>query len=141
VAPVITGGNTAGSSRVFGHGVPNIPDPLLKICSAGLNGIAEGCAPGTDDVLLGIGGTDGQGNFESISGIGVGLSRPLVAGEKIFAVDLQDNLPGPSVPVSPGAQIPDVNAWGAAALAVSLFIGIATRMRTMRSPHLRAPKP
>jgi hypothetical protein len=117
--PIITGGADPGSTRVFGVGIPNIPPPLLEVWSAGLNGVPEG---GTgDDRLLGTGGTDGAGNFQSSPGIG--LSRPLAQGEVIFAVDVQHELTGP-VQVVPArtAAAPPLSAGTTCALGVGLLI-------------------
>ncbi len=126
--------------RVFGIGAPDIPEPQLEICSAGPNGIPEGCAPGSDDVFLGAGGTNGAGNFEQGGSAGIGLNRGLIAGEMVFAIDLQHGLNGPAVPVKPTPPIPDVNPWGAAALATALLIAIATRLRLARIPRTRGPR-
>jgi len=59
-----------------------------------------------DDVLLGAGGTDAHGNFESSPGIG--LSRPLVENELIYAVDTSVSPPlvGPSATVAMRALAP-----------------------------------
>ena len=93
--PLITSGVTAGSTRVFGHGAANIPCGQVQIWSAGPNGLPEG---GTDDdELLGNGCTDAQGNFHDSPGIG--LSRPVMPGEVLFAIDRQNNFSGPPVTV------------------------------------------
>ena len=125
---MITGGTVAGTLRVFGHGAPNIPEPLLEICSAGVGGTAGNC-----NEVLGTGGTDMLGNFVQGSESGIGLNRPLVAGEVIFAVDLQHSITGPPVTVLPSAPIPDVNLWGAGALAAVLLIALAVRSRRVRA--------
>jgi hypothetical protein len=96
----------------------------LKICSAGVGGTPGDCVE-----TLGTGGTNASGNFVQGGAAGIGLSRQLVGGEVIFAVDLQHDITGPSVTVQPGAPIPDVTFWGAALLAVALLIAIAVRMR------------
>jgi hypothetical protein len=127
VAPVITGGTVAGSSRVAGHGALNIPEPQLEICSAGVGGTPGNCVE-----TIGTGGTNGLGNFAQGGVSGIGLNRPLIAGEVIFAVDLQHGVTGPPVTVQAGAPIPDVTPWGAAMLAVALLIAIALRMRLAR---------
>lgn len=127
IAPAITGGTVAGSSRVSGHGALNIPQPLLEICSAGVGGTPGNCVE-----TLGTGGTNMLGNFAQGGVSGIGLNRALIAGEVIFAVDLQHDVTGPPVTVQPGAPIPDVTPWGAAVLAVALLIAIAVRMRLAR---------
>jgi hypothetical protein len=127
VAPVITGGTVAGSLRVSGHGAPNIPEPQLAICSAGVGGTPGNCVE-----TLGSGGTNGAGNFAQGGVSGISLNRALIAGEVIFAVDLQHGVTGPPVTVQAGAPIPDVTPWGAAALAVALLFAIAVRMRLVR---------
>ena len=114
--------------RVFGHGAPNIPEPLLEICSAGVGGTAGNC-----NEVLGTGGTDILGNFVQGGVSGIGLNRPLVAGEVIVAVDLQHSITGPPVTVLPSAPIPDVNLWGAGALAAVLLIALAVRSRRVRA--------
>jgi hypothetical protein len=127
VAPVITGGTVAGLSRVSGHGALNIPEPQLEICSAGVGGTPGNCVE-----ILGTGGTNASGNFLQGGMSGIGLNRPLVAGEVVFAVDLQHGVTGPPVTVQAGAPIPDVTPWGAAALGLALLIAIALRMRLTR---------
>ena len=112
---------------MLGHGSPNIPEPLLKICSAGVGGTPGDCVE-----TLGTGGTNALGNFAQGGVGGIGLNRQLVGGEVIFAVDLQHDVTGPPVTVQPGAPIPDVTPWGTAALAVALLIAIAVRMRLVR---------
>lgn len=104
---------------------------MLEICGAGPNNIPEGCALGTDDVLLGTGGSDDHGSFT------IALSRPLIAGEIVFAIDLRTQTAGPPAAVAQGAAIPDVNAWGATALAASLLIGVAVHLRRSQA---RSPK-
>lgn len=128
VSPVITGGTVAGSLRVFGQGPPNIPEPLLEICSAGVGG-----TPGNCNEVLGTGGTDMLGNFVQGGVSGIGLNRPLIAREVIFAVDLQHSITGPPVTVGPSAPIPDVNPWGAGVLAAILLIALAVRSRWVRA--------
>ena len=130
----------AGGTTVFGHGAPNIPSPALKICSAGPNGVPDGCGPGTDDVLLGSGGTDASGTFVHGNSAGIVLSRPLVAGEKIFAIDTQNNLTGPAVQVRPAPVIPDVNPWGATALGGALLLAMLVRLRAAGQSGLRRPR-
>jgi hypothetical protein len=132
VAPVITGGTIAGLSRVSGHGTPGIPDLMLEICSAGVGGTPGDCVE-----ILGRGGTNVSGNFTQGGLSGIGLNRPLIAGEVIFAVDQQNTITGPPVTVQGGAPIPDVTPWGAAALAVTLLIAIAVRMRLARVAQSR----
>jgi len=124
-APIITGGGLSGSTRVFGHGAPNIPSPLLEIWSAGPNGIPEG--GGGDDQLIGTGGTDAGGNFTD-GQAGIGLTRALIVGERVYAIDRLNGLVGPPVLVQ-GAQIPDLNPWGAGLLGLSLALAIAVTVR------------
>lgn len=114
--PVITAGAEAGSTRVFGQGAANVPALQLEIWSAGANRIPESGA--NDDELLGAGGTDAAGNFQSSPGIG--LSRPLLAGERIFAIDRQHNRIGPAVAVS-GATAPALGRWGTLSAVLALF--------------------
>jgi len=114
-APVITGGGQAGSTLVFGHGAPNIPIGQLEILLA------------SDDSVLGTGGTDGAGNFINGSRTGIPVTA-LTAGETIFAADMQHGVNGPQVVVL-GGQVPDLNAWGAACLGLSLLILTTVRLR------------
>jgi hypothetical protein len=129
--PRITSGNTEGSTRVFGTGAADIPPPNLEIWSAGPNGMPDG---GTgDDELLGTGGTDGAGSFNDGSP-GIGLSRALQAGERIFAIDRANDLTGAPVTVSggPPAPIPAMNELGLAALVVLLALALLWRMPAVR---------
>jgi hypothetical protein len=101
---------------------------LLEICSAGVGGTAGNC-----NEVIGTGGTDMSGNFAEGGVSGIGLNRPLIAREVIFAVDLQHSITGPPVTVSPSAPIPDVNFWGAGVLAAVLLIALALRSRLVRA--------
>jgi hypothetical protein len=105
---------------------------MLEICSAGVGGTPGDCVE-----TLGTGGTDASGNFVQSGLSGIGLNRPLIAGEVIFARDLQHDLTGPPVTVQAGAPIPDVTPWGAAALGMTLLIAIAMRMRLARVAQRR----
>ncbi len=96
--------------RIFGLGSPNIPPPFLQIWSAGPNGIVEN---GTnDDVLLGVGGTNELGEFTSSPGIAI--HRPLVLGEMIYALDLENDLAGDAKPVTGPRAAPIGEACGQA---------------------------
>jgi len=117
---------------VLGQGSPNIPEPLLKICSAGVGGTPGDCVE-----TLGTGGTNASGDFVQGGVSGIGLNRPLIAGEVIFAVDLQHDVTGPPVTVQAGAPIPDVTPWGASALVMALLIAIVMRVRLARVAQRR----
>ena len=65
------------------------------------------------------GGTDVEGNFQSSPGIG--LSRLLAAGERIFAIDRQHDRTGPAVTVGTGAPAPTLSQWGEFSAAPLLF--------------------
>ena len=129
--PRITSGNTEGSTRVFGTAAGNIPSPNLEIWSAGPNGVPEGGSG--DDELLGTGATDGAGSFNDGSP-GIGLSRALQAGEKIFAIDRTNSLVGAPVTVSggPPAPIPTMNELGVTALVMLLALALLWRMPVVR---------
>ncbi len=91
-----------GLRRIFGLGSSNIPFPFLQIWSAGPNGIIEN---GTnDDELLGVGGSNEAGDFESSPGIA--LDRPLKMGEVIYALDIANDLMGPGKPVTGPLALP-----------------------------------
>jgi len=64
--------------------------------------------------------------------MGIALSRPLMAGEKIYAIDTQNNLTSPAVEVQPAPVIPAVTPWGAMALAVALLAAILVRLRAVK---------
>jgi hypothetical protein len=111
-APRITSGAIAGSTRVFGNGATNVAAPGIEI-------VAE-----NGGAVIGTGGTDGDGRFTD-GQLGIGMTRELVAGERIFARDTVNNVAGPVVVVGPRppTAIPALNQYGAAALA--LLIGAA----------------
>lgn len=90
--------------------------------------------------MLGSGGTDGAGSFVQGASFGIVLSRPLLEGEKIFAVDTHNGSTGPAVSVRPAPVIPDVTPWGAATLAFSLLVVMLARVRAARLPDLRRPR-
>ncbi len=117
--PRITGGGTEGSTRVFGTGAGNIPSPLLEIRTEG-------------GELLGTGGTDAGGSFNDGSA-GIGLSRPLVSGDRILPIDTQNGLSGPVVAIGgPPAPIPTVNHFGAAVLAALLASALIWRLLVLQ---------
>jgi hypothetical protein len=119
VAPVITGGATAGSTGVSGQGSPNVPNGQLEICA----GAALPCT------VLGTGGTNSVGFFA------ITLNRPLVVGESIFAFDLQHQIAGPVVVVRAATAAPALTPWGMAGLVVALF---ALGLVGLRRPLWRA---
>ena len=128
--PVITGGVVPGSTRVFGHGAPNIPPPLLQIWSVGPNGMNDGGS--NDDMLLGAGGTNALGEFESSPGIG--LSQPLAPGDRIFAIDREHDLVGPNAQVRAPAPVPTLGESAQIALmAVLLVLGMHGIRRLRRT--------
>ncbi|MEO8601517.1 MAG: hypothetical protein ABI629_02965 [bacterium] len=110
--PRITSGAAGGSTRVFGVGAPNVSAPGIEI-------VAE-----NGNQVIGTGGTNGAGAFTD-GQAGIGLTRPLVAGERIFPRDVTNGVTGPFVIVAPQppTQIPTVDHYGSAALA--LLIGAA----------------
>ena len=107
---------------MFGMGSPNVAPPRLEIWGAGSNDLPEG---GTnDDELLGTGGTDSSGIFESSPGIG--LLRPLIAGELIFAFDRQNNLVGPAVVVLDRSLPAPLLSFSGLGLAAMLLLAVGT---------------
>ena len=77
--PPVGGGDEPGSKEVTGTGPPNRDPGCLKVYEVGANRVPDGGNP--DDMLLGSGGTDANGNFSIM------LSRPLKSGDVIFIVD------------------------------------------------------
>jgi hypothetical protein len=129
--PRITSGNIVDSTRVFGSGAANIPQGSLRIFGVGPNGNADGC--GGDDEALGTGGTDAGGNFND--GVnGIGLTRALIGGDRLFPCDTANGLTGPVVivPSPPPAQIPTLTQVGAAALASLLALALLWRLALVR---------
>ncbi len=125
----MTGGVVTGSTRVFCQGAANVLNPLLEIWSGGPNGLVDG---GTgDDQLLGTGSTDAQGNCQSSPGIG--LSRPLIQGEVIFAFDQQNNRLGPPVVAMGNLPVPTLGGWGRLGVVLSLLtLGVWSLWRRRR---------
>ncbi len=95
VAPVITGGAEVGSSRVRCSGVADEPDGCIVICEAGPDRVFDNCATGSDDEILGVGGTNAAGSCTEAGRIGIDLDQsdppnpatPLVAGTVVCIVD------------------------------------------------------
>ncbi len=94
--PQIAGGAEAGASVVQCVGEPNRPDGCIVICDDGPNNIFENCTAGSDDDLLGIGGTDAAGNCTEAMQLGILLDQfgdlpnpppPLQNGSVVCAVD------------------------------------------------------
>jgi hypothetical protein len=116
---------------VFGTGAPNVPQGSLRIFGVGPNGDPNGC--GGDDEPLGTGGTDAGGNFNDGAN-GIGLTRELVGGDRIFPCDTANGVNGPPVlvPSLPPAQIPSVTEVGAAILASVLALAMLWRVALVR---------
>lgn len=95
VGPAITGGAEVGSSRVLCSGVADEPDGCIVICEAGSDRVFDNCAMGSDDNILGVGGTNAAGRCTEAGRIGIDLdqfdppspSTPLVAGSLVCIVD------------------------------------------------------
>ena len=128
-APAITGGDEPGSNEVTGTGPPNRDPDCLKVYEVGPNRVPDGGAP--DDVLLGSGGTDANGNFTIM------LSRPLKSGDIIFIVDTCAMPPtsGPLDLITGAAPAPALSpALLAVALAMLSLIALAGVRRRRRDP-------
>ena len=84
---------------------------------------------GPDDVLLGTGGTDANGNYA------IGLNRPLKAGDVIFIVDTCASPPasGPLDLITGAAPAPTLSpallAVALAMLSLIALIGMRRRQR------------
>ena len=115
--PVIVSGAVGGSTRVFGHGAANLASGGIEIIA--VNG----------NQVIGSGGTNGTGAFFD-GALGIGLTRALVAGEQIFAVDTVNSVTGPTVTVGPQppANIPTLDAHGIVALGVLLGLALLLRL-------------
>lgn len=130
--PVIRTGSYVGSRRIFGTGAPGLPHGALQIWSVGADDLPD--HGGDDDQLLGSGGTDGNGSFQSSPGIE--LNQPLVLGDAIYAFDTVHNLVGPAVTVgeAPTRPAPLLSASLLAVLVTVLgALGVtwlAARQRT-----------
>jgi len=91
VPPTIQGGPTGdgglhmGSTRVFGKGTPHgkAGDVCIKIYAVGANGIADNPPGSVDDILLGTGGTDAQGNFVDAAEMATSKARLCRISEKV----------------------------------------------------------
>jgi hypothetical protein len=115
--PRITSGAVGGSTRVFGSGARNIAAPGIEI-------VAE-----NGNQVIGTGGTNGSGVFTS-GPTGIGLTRALVAGERIFPRDTVNGVTGPVVIVGPQppTAIPTLDQYGTAALGVLLALALAWQL-------------
>lgn len=128
--PHFTSPLLSGATRVFGAGSPGLPPGGILICSAGLNSQFDHC--GGDDVVLGSGGTDENGNFESSPGIGV---TALVAGDVVCPFDVPHALPGACQIVANIPNAPALDRRGlalaAGLLALVGFFALSRRRRSM----------
>ncbi len=100
------GGLPEGTTRVFGLGTPNAKpgDSCIEIYLVGSNHVPDDPPGSVDDQLIGTGGTDAAGNFVDGSDVpGIALTRPLGAGERLFAFDACNFLLGATVTVRAGA--------------------------------------
>jgi len=137
-----SGGILVGSTRVFGTATVRAKpgDTCILIYEAGANGSPDSPPGSVDDVLLGTGGTDENGQFVDVSeNPGIGLSRPLRFDDRIFAydqcADLVSGVRGVPVPL-PVASLAHLLALIGILVAVaSMRIGI--RDQSSR-PHVRS---
>lgn len=139
VAPVIgepaTGGpqgNTvrSGSTRVSGRGTARAKpgDTCIQIWEAGPNRVADTPPGNVDDVLLGTGGTDENGNFVATDGTpGIPVSPPLHGGQLLFAVDVCAELTSAIFEIVIGT-VPLMSPLVLLALALLLAAGGAMRL-------------
>ncbi len=89
--PVLDAGLAPGDDTVTGSARPNRGPTCIQIYEVGPNNVID--VPPPDDELLGQGGTDAGGNFTIM------LTRPLVTGDVIYAVDVCDIPPLAGAPV------------------------------------------
>lgn len=91
VGPAITGGAEVGSSRVQCRGVADGPEGCIVICEPGPDRVFDNCAVGSDDRVLGIGGTTAAGRCTEAGHTGIDVDQldppSLVAGDSICIVD------------------------------------------------------
>lgn len=129
--PVLEDGAEPGSNQVSGRGRPGLGPDCLRVYEIGDNRVAE--AGQGDDELLGMGTTDGSGNFSIV------LNRELKDGDVIYVVDVcapfspADPLVGPLALVVIPAPAPALS--GAAtfiALAVLGLVAIVALARRRR---------
>jgi len=115
--PRITSGTAGGSTRVFGSGAANLAAPGIEI-------VAE------NGEVLGTGGTNAAGVFTD-GASGIGLSRELIPGERIFPRDVVNGLTGPVVIVGPRppTQIPTLDQFGAGALGLLIAGALLWQLR------------
>jgi hypothetical protein len=115
--PRINSGAVGGSTRVLGTGAPNVSAPGIEI-------VAE-----TGNEVIGTGGTTAGGSFFDGAN-GIGLTRPLVAGERIFPRDVAHGVVGPSVVVGPQppTAIPTLDEHGMLALGTLLALSLVWRL-------------
>jgi len=128
-SPVITGGATVGSERIFCVASPNIGAPNIEVYSAGPNGIVEN--GGGDDELLGTGSTNAFGECRNGGMPGIPLSRPLVAGEVVFVLDTVNDLIGQAI-VRLEAIAPVVSTLGMIFLVAMLALVSVVMLRNRR---------
>ncbi len=127
-----------GDGDASGRGAPNLPDGCIVVCTSGPNRIDEtdGDAPGCegDDVPLGSGGTDANGNFQSGGQPGISLAPLPMNGDLVCVADVCTPQDGNCVLVTDPAAAPLFSVWGAlvalAALAGAALVGIRRLGRT-----------
>jgi len=126
--PEITGGAVGGSTSVQGMGVPN-PNPGNNCIRIFKCVTPNGPCPGPNDMLIGQGSVDAQGKFF------IGVSPPLVAGDKIYAFDVCNTLTGPVVTVvAPGQTVPLLSPPTLLGMALILtLVGIYGMIRMRQS--------
>jgi hypothetical protein len=123
-----------GTTRVFGIGTPYpiAGDTCIAIYATGDNGVADNPPGSVDDELLGVGGTDANGNLVDAAGNpGIALSRPLRGEESVFAYDVCADLVGRAVLIRLAA-VPLLSSGALALAALALLVLGISRRRLVR---------
>ncbi len=127
MAPALETGLAPGDDNVTGTGRPGRGPTCIQIYEIGPNNVVD--VPPPDDELLGQGGTDAGGNFSIM------LTRPLVAGDAIYAVDVCEDpvLIGQPVLIFDPAAAPLLSApMVAAGIGILGLVGLLAMGRMRR---------
>jgi hypothetical protein len=111
-----------------------IPDnTCIAIYAVGPNGVPDHPPGSVDDQLLGTGGVDANGLFvDAMGNPGIPLAPPLSLGERLFAVDVCQDLVGPVATVSNRTLAPTASPLALALLAGLLSVLGVWRLRVRR---------
>src|SRR5262249_25037429 len=105
------------------HGQPNDADTCIDVCAVAANMTFTNCM---GNELLGVGGTDNNGNFKQGSTLGIGLNRPLQISDVVCVFDTcNPQQPGSCAIVTAPAPAPALTGrWLGIGIGILALVGL-----------------